>query len=197
MRCIRDNIFISFDPLERFRRSMPDGSTLIIPEFWDHVDDYGQKSGKMDRELNELKTNPQIGYVIHPNDKFKFKPGDKIFMHYLSIDYRCTVGDQVGAFTNANDIFFTDNGEIEMCDGVYLGEQLIDEIPRTAGGIWLDFMERKKECHIKLTHVPNGSELKPGDVVFSIDGAQYPIFYNNQKYIKLLDSEIVGLVEAA
>lgn len=197
INCINSYIFISFDPFEKFIRVLPDGSKLIVPEFFEHIDDYGLYTGKMDRNLNGLETNSQTGYVIFENKKFKFKSGDKVFFHYLAIDYKCEVNGLTGAFINANDVFFTDNDGIEMCDGVYLGEQIVKEVPRTASGIWLDFMERPKECYIKLTHVPSKSDFKVGDVVFSIDRLQYPIVYEGKSLIKLASHEIVGLMEVA
>lgn len=189
MNCIRNNIFVTWNPEERFTVLFGDKS-IIIPFKWQHLDEYGFATDKMEENINYLQTAQQTAYVLAENPKFKFKKGDKVIFHYLAISYKCTVDGIDGAFIDATDIFFRDNGEIDMADGYYLCEQLFDDIPQTPSGIFLEHIERKKECHLKVLH---GSGLyQPGDIVFSIDGAQYKFTYEGKEYIKLKEEEIVG-----
>jgi len=197
MNCINDHIYITFDQDDRFKKILPGGAEIIMPKVWDYVDDYGQKNGKWDTNLNGLEANPQVGYVLVENPAYRFKSGDKIFMHFLAYEnrWRVSIGDYDGYAISANDIFFTDNGTIEMVDGVYLGKQLYDDIPQTPSGLYIGHVERKKECYIELTHVPLRSPYKPGNIIFTVDGAQYPVRYNGMELIKVLENEIVGVVQ--
>lgn len=86
---------------------------------------------------------------------------------------------------------------IRCMQGTYLGEEVFGELPRTESGIYLTpQMETKEGVLVRVTHVPEDGKVEVGDVVVTIDQFQYDLWYDGKKYIKVDDSEIVGVKTA-
>ena len=183
MNCINNYLYVTFDENHRFLRTLDGGMEVIVPEMWEYTDDWGQKNGRMDGNLNGLEANPQIAYVLAGNNNFN--PGDKVFLHFLAWEnaLKLDLDNYSGCFIRESDVFFVDNGEILMCKDTYLGIRVMREIFG---------MEAKSECYIELTDVCDGRYGK-GDVIVTIDDAQYPVQYRDKEYIKVMKNEIVGI----
>lgn len=141
---------------------------------------------------NYLETNPQIATILHPNATLPYKEGDTVFLHYMAWEWAEIT--EYGHLIDTDFILFQIVGdEIVMRDGVYLGEAVYSDEEVTPSGIIL--LEGKKDnLRVKLTHIPKDSILQVGQTVLSIDKNNYEFDYWGKKYIKLSESEIVGVI---
>lgn len=196
MDCIGDNILVEFAE-NKLERDLGGGLKIHIPERskFDVVDGSEYTSRITDRKL----VNPQLAIVKAENNKFSFKIGDMVYLHYGAYELRYPYQDEQ-FFVNANMVFFTCNdGEIKPIKGIHIGKVIEKEAPRTVSGIYLtpDAMVKEK-CMIKLVHTsPNNYGFQDGDEVYTVDDHQYIFEYNGEKYVKLSEQYIVMQKETA
>ena len=89
-------------------------------------------------------------------------------------------------------LFFID--PISCLPKTYLGDEVFEEGPRTESGIWLTpTIETKQGVLIKITHIPANNIVDIGNTVVTVDQYQYDLTYQGRKYIKLDESEIIGV----
>lgn len=210
MKCINRNIGVVFDETHLKTYDLGNGIKLDRAESWAVREDDGETSSKIATNVNHLEVNPQIGWIAITNDKYPFKVGDKVFMHYLAFemfeDRIVDEQDREVYFVDANYIFFTIKEELEMMPKVYLGIPKIEEPPKTASGIYTTSLEEvKNEMSITITHVPEsvcndfGITLpmvaEIGDKVVPMDKLNYYIKLDNKEYVVLKEHEIIGICQ--
>lgn len=148
---------------------------------------------------NKLEENKQIATVHADNKKYNIRKGDVVFLHYMAYEWVESIEIDGDSFdvVDAEYVFFKIvNDDFVMQDDVYLGEQLYKNELKLDSGIYLNVDKSKETSRIKITHIPsNSTNIKVGDVVLSIDGNEYEVNINGKKYVKLLDREIVGILE--
>jgi hypothetical protein len=193
MRMINNYIAVEYD-LDHNRVI----NGLYRPTEW-VFENSDQKEGTVvyDTNRDKKETNPQIATIVISNDKSPYKVGDKVFTHYLSYDspHAIDLNGKEYTVTTYQNIFFKMNsdGTYEMAPRTYLGEQVYSEGERTAIGIYTTPFDTVKETlRIKLTHVPEGSEYKVGDIIVSSDDFQYIIDIYGKKLIKITEEWIYG-----
>lgn len=196
MELLNNNIIVEFD--EKHNKVFEVGGIeLMRPDTW-KFEELNNGSTQYQKNTNLKDTNPQIATVVVPNRKYPLAKGDKIFTHYLAIDNAepFEVNGKEHQMININSIFFkiSTNGELEVMEDVYLGEQVFDEGIKTESGIWLTPYDKKKEvCRIKITHAPKNTKYTfVGDIAVTVDDNQYELDLNGKKYIKLNTWHILG-----
>lgn len=196
MRLIGDNIGIQYD--KKHNKVVKIGDIeLIIQHEWDdnQTDDgYTRTNGN----VNLLEVVPQIATVVAPNDKFPYKEGDKVFLHYMAHEWKepLNYGGMDFDVVDANYIFFKIVDEqIVLADDHYLGERVFEKEQIRPSGIIININEKPVASHIKITHVPQNSSksyIKEGFQAITCDDKQYEFTYKEKKYVKLVADEIVG-----
>ena len=103
---------------------------------------------------------------------------------------------EYGEIVDADFIMFKINEDetFELIDNLYLGEEVFSEEIVTTGGIFLSG-GKKDNLRVKLTHVPPNTKFNIGDTVVAVDKNNYAINYWGKTYIKLMEHEIVGVLE--
>lgn len=152
--------------------------------------------------------NPQIIKVIQGNETVK--TDTRCFCHYGCYEIGKWINEEQ-AIIRPDMVFFELGPPIKPFPGNYLAEEIFVEGERTASGIYTTpIAEAKLPCNVRITHVPDTKELGiingderqlnhrkdiyVGDEVVTIDEAQYTLKYEDKKYIKLRESEIIAKV---
>lgn len=210
MKVLHNRIVVRFDETDKKLFNVG-GVELYRPDEWLHKSEEGKTTYA--ENTNYLETKPQIATVVYENHspkldgygipipntrKYLYKTGDKVFLHYMAhTTSTYAIEETKDAFVFADYIFFTFNedGTYKMAEGVYFGEQIYSEDEKTPNGIIINVLGHKpKLCQIKLTHVPDGSEFKVGDVILTVDSYQYPANVDGKDYVMVRESEISGRV---
>lgn len=193
MRVLHGRIAVRFDEDDKKLFNVG-GVELYRPDEWLHKSEEGKTTYA--ENVNYLETKPQRATVTHVNKKFPYSIGDKVFLHYMA-HTTSTYADEAtkDAFVFAEYVFltFNEDGTYKMADGIHFGEQVFSEDEKTPNGIIINVLGHKpKLCQIKLTHVPEGSDYKVGEVILTVDSYQYPANVDGKDYIMVRDREIVG-----
>lgn len=178
-----------------------DGQGIIRADEWLHKDDDGKQT--FQENMNYLETKPQICEVLAANDRYPYKVGDKLFVHYMAWE-TAQCGDLITneAVIIADYVFFTilSDGKMKMAENNYLGKQLYTDDIITKSGIFLQG-GRPKSLQIRITNMPLNlpkwhikHPVNIGDTVISCDGYNYEFKYEGEKYIRLKDTEIAGVI---
>lgn len=119
-------------------------------------------------------------------------PG-RYFVHYGAFEVAKWIDkEHHGAIPGKMLLFGID--PIRCMQGTYLAEEIFSELPQTASGIYLTpQLETKEGILVRITHAPEDSLVSVGDIVVTVDQFQYDLWYEGKKYIKIEDSEIVGV----
>ncbi len=192
MKCIHNRIRVKFETTHNKIFNIG-GVQLIRPDDW--RDTYDEKSQE---NVNYLETKPQICIVLAANDKYPYKVGDRLFVHYMAHE-TANCGDIITneAFIIADYVFFTfrPDGEWELVPGTYLGKQVYTPEQTTQSGLIYELGGKKENLQVQITHVPpDADEIAAGDTVLSIDKYNYEFTIYPDKYIRLTKEEIVGKV---
>jgi hypothetical protein len=171
------------------------GLPIIRAEKWLNTEaEEADAPSRFDENENYLETNPQICVVRHESAQHDYKPGDKLFLHYMAWEW--TELTEYGHVVDTDHIMFKINEDdtFELIDDLYLGEAIYSDEEVTTSGIIL--LEGKKDnLRIRITHLPpNNTSLNIGDIVISIDKNNYEFDYWSKKYIKIMSDEIVGVI---
>lgn len=197
---VRDSIIVLFD-YDWSKTDVKLDNGLFVPERYviEEADEDAETAWGVttDRKL----INPQIVQVL--SGKYT---GRRAFVHYGAFEVaKWLDSDHHGLIPEKMIIFFID--PITCMPGTYLGDEVFEDLPRTESGIYLTpQLEDKVGIKIKITHVPkeNGvlyydktedrcKFIKIGDTVITVDSFQYDLTYQGKKYIKLEDTEIIGI----
>lgn len=133
--------------------------------------------------------NPQTVYIFSGD-----YTGKTAFVHYGAFEVCKWLDDDYALIPEKMILFLVD--PIQCMPGTYLGDEVFGELPKTTSGIYLTpELEEKVGVKVKITHLPeNHHELITiGAIVITIDAYQYELNYEGKKYIKLSESEIVGI----
>lgn len=174
------------------------GVDIILQHEWTHkvAEDFTEQT-KVAENTNYLESKPQICEVIIANPNYPYRVGDKLFVHYMAFE-SAEYGDIVTneALIIADYVFFTilPNGEFKMSDGIYLGKQVYTEEQVSPSGIIFDLGQKKESLKVKITHIPKPGRVNVGDTVLSIDPYNYEFNYHPDRYIKLTEQEIAGVL---
>lgn len=198
MKVLHDKLVVRFDDDHNYLFDVG-GVQLIRVEEWLHKDEEGKQT--FQENLDYRETKPQIAVVTHPNEKYPYQVGDKLFLHYMA-HTTATYADEKtkDAFIFEHYVFltFNEDGTYKMADKVYLGEQLVTDDETTPNGIIINVLGNKpKLCQIELKHLPENSPFEKGQVVISIDSNQYKCTIDGKEYIMLRESEIVATLAYA
>lgn len=120
--------------------------------------------------------------------------GGQYFVHYGAMEV-CRWVDDDHALIPAK-LFFFGLDPIKCLPGIYLGEEVFGDLPKTASGIYLTpQMEDKVGIKVKIIHTPENAHplVQVGSTVITVDAFQYDLNYNGKKYIKLEEGEIIGV----
>ena len=176
--------------LVRFHEDIETPLGLVIPERYAvHVqqnedDNETRKGVTTDRRL----INPQKVTILSGKHE-----GRDAFVYYGAYEIAKWVDDERAIIDEAL-IYFFIGGTIEMAENTYLGYEVFVEPEKTPAGIILSTtLEEKDKISIKISHIPENSIANVGDLVTTIDGNQYWLIYNGQRYIKLRESEIAAV----
>ncbi len=197
---INNYMAVIFDELHN-RIVKKGGLELVRPMTWVFEEGDGNKPTTYDKNRDLKETNPQFATVIKPNKYCTLEEKDVIFCHYFEYDRSPKIElDGVECnFIDYRQVFF--RNDFEMMPDIYMGERVIEEAPKTPMGIYMQsYTEVKKDCYIRLLHVPKEQkktheDLKAGDVVYTGDDHQYSVIINDKEYIKLTSEWIVATVE--
>lgn len=188
MQFTNNHIGVEFDEIHNKVHKVG-GIELVRPDMWEF-----EQSGpdtKYQKNTNLKDVNPQIAKIVFPNRKLNLATGEKVFTHFLAIDSAedFEIHDKKCKVISLSSIFFkiADDGNHEMMEDVYLGEQVYSDGIQTESGIWITPYDKKKESlKVKLTHVPRNSPyFKVGDTVLTVDDFQYEINLDGKTYVKL------------
>lgn len=198
MQFTNNHIGVEFDENHNKVHNMG-GIEIVRPDMWEF-----EQSGadtKYQKNTNLKDVNPQIAKVVFPNRKIKLATGEKIFTHFLAIDNAddFEIHGKKCKVIPLSSIFFriSEDGNHEMMEDVYLGEQVYSDGIQTKSGIWITPYDKKKESlKVKLTHVPKNSPyFSVGDTVLTVDDFQYEIDLDGKTYIKLNTWHIAVKIE--
>lgn len=173
-----------------FKDNIETPLNLIIPERYT----IHEQSGYMDNESRHAVTsdrrliNPQNVTILSGENE-----GKEAFVYYLAYECAKWIDDKRAVIPESMIFFITD--PIEMMPDTYLGQEVFINGEKTESGIYITpFVEKKEGVRIKLTHVPKNSIASVGDIVITIDDKQYSLIYGGQTHIKLMEREIVAIV---
>lgn len=138
---------------------------------------------------NRKLINPQVVDIY--SGQFK---GKRAFVYYGAFEIAKWLDDDFALIPETT-IFFLVN-PIECMPGTYLGDEVFTSGPKTESGIWLTpIAETKDGVKIKITYLPENPHplIKIGTTVITVDSFQYDLEFEGKKYIKLKESEIIGI----
>lgn len=186
LQLLNDHILVEFEQ----RPKLSEALDLVMPERY--LIQEADKEGEYDAYgvVTDRRTiNPQIVNVIQGNNAIP--NGSRCFVHYGAFEIAKWYTPKQ-AIIRASMVFFMLD-PIRPFAGNYLGEEIFVEGEKTASGIYLTpYAETKLPCNVRILHVPEQSDLKEGDEVISVDAANYTLKYQDKKYVRLKDSEIVA-----
>lgn len=203
MKVLNNKIIVEFDKNhnEVVGKGL-NGLDIIRGHAWATVSDDEEMAKKYTVNTNYREVHPQICTVLHPSSNHDYKVGDKLFVHYMAAETCEYVGylGITGYIIETDFIFFQilEDGIFKMVDGLYLGEQQYTAEEIRPSGIFIGGGV-KEGLKVRITHIPEKfpkwykeHPINIGDLVLTIDDKQYELDYWGKKYIKLVDSEIVG-----
>lgn len=213
---INGNIIVTFD-YNKSDAAVKQSSGLFVPERYLIEGDDEDAPAAYGVTTNRKLINPQIVDVIVGNEEWlkfvsenyplpqrewelkktpKIDAGRKAFVYYGAFEIAKWVDEELAVIPTRTILFFVN--PIECMPSTYLGDEVFTEGPKTASGIWLTpIAETKDGVKIIITHLPENPHplVKVGTTVVTVDSHQYDLEYNGKKYIKLKESEIVGIEE--
>jgi co-chaperonin GroES (HSP10) len=183
----KNNILVKFDPV-------PTISGLITPERYKIQDGDADENTAYGVTTNRKLINPQVITILSGEHN-----GKRAFVYYGAYEIAKWPEPELAIIPEATILFFIE--PIQPVSGTYLGEEVFTEGEKTASGIYITpFAEKKEGVLIKITHIPQENGIKYGDkhiqlgdTVVTVDSYQYDLRYQDKKYIKLRDTEIVGV----
>lgn len=185
---INNNIIVKFD-YDKSSSTIKLDSGLIVPERYVIEEADGDAQTAWGVTTDRRLINPQIIDVL--SGKYT---GVRAFVHYGAFEV-CKWLDEEHAVIPSKMMLFCVE-PIQCLPGIYLGEEVFGELPKTVSGIYLTpQMEDKVGIKIKITHAPEKAHplIQVGSTVITIDAFQYDLTYQGKKYIKLEESEIIGV----
>lgn len=197
MKLLNDKIAVQFETSHnKIVGTGIGGLELIRPDRWLNHDaeEVDGSLSRFDENVNYLETHPQICVVIHPNTQCDYRAGDKLFVHYMALEWaEYTI---YGTIIETDFIIFQimPDGLLKLVDDTYLGELLFEKEEETNG--FITVKEKKDSLKIKITHLANNHKAEfgfgVGDIIISVDKNNYAFNYDGKKLIKLTRDEIVA-----
>lgn len=208
------NIIVKFD-YNKSDGAVKQANGLYIPERYLIEGDDEEAPAAYGVTTNRKLINPQVVDILVGNEDYinfvsenypsperewelektlKVAAGRRAFVYYGAFEIANWLDGELAVIPAKNILFFLD--PIECVPSTYLGDEVFTAGPRTDSGIWLTpITETKDGVKIIITHVPENAHplVKVGTTVVTVDSHQYDLDYNGKKYIKLKESEIVGI----
>lgn len=182
MNPINNNILVEFE-------AVPKTSGLLIPERY--LIQSAEKDGEQDAvgvTTDRRLINPQTVKILSGEHA-----GRRGFVHYGAYELAKWY-IEAQAIIPGHMLFMLID-PIRTLPGVYLGDEVFTEGEKTASGIYITpYADKKEGVIIKLTYVPENSNLRVGETVITIDNYQYPLTLEGKKHIRLFEREIIGLI---
>lgn len=219
MICKKNYLKVRFEANDRVTLG-DTGITLIRPDKWVERDRNGEiktddKDGttKFGFNVDCKETNPQVCVVLASSDKYPYKVGDRLFVHYMAYETAMQIDlETLEAMIDAEFVFFKiENDEIgELANDIYIGEPIINNEVVSPSGILVE-MGKRDNLRVKITHIckpfykkiAEVISLKPqkltepcvkvGDIAIAIDKYNYDFTFNGKKLVKLTSGEIAGI----
>lgn len=185
------NIIVKFN-YNKSDGAVKQASGIFVPERYLIEGDDEEAPAAYGVNTNRKLINPQVVEIFSGQHT-----GKRAFVYYGAFEIAKWLDDET-AIIPENTIFFFVN-PIQCVHGTYLGDEVFTEGPKTASGIWTTpIAETKDGVKIVITHVPENCHpmVQVGTTVVTVDSHQYDLEYNGKKYIKLKESEIVGIETA-
>lgn len=182
------NIIVKFDH-DKKDGAVKQASGLYIPERYLIEGDDEEAPAAYGVNTNRKLINPQVVEIF--SGQFT---GKRAFVYYGAFEIAKWLDDDFAIIPETTIFFLVD--PIELMPGTYLGDEVFTEGPKTASGIWLTpIAETKDGVKIVITHIPDNAHplVKIGTTVITVDSFQYDLEYAGKKYIKVKESEIVGI----
>lgn len=186
MKVINDNIIVKFE-YDKSSTVVKQDNGLYVPERYviEEADEEAPTAWGV--TTNRKLINPQVIDIISGQ-----YAGKRAFVYYGAFEIAKWIDDDQAIIPEKTILFFID--PIQCMPETYLGDEVFSEGPRTASGIWLTpTTETKEGVLIKITHVPSNAIVNVGDTVITVDANQYDLNYGGKKYIKLRESEMIGV----
>lgn len=172
------------------KKHIVNGTELIIPERYLIQDGDEDSNSAWGVTTDRRLINPQVVKVIQGEGL----EGKRCFVHYGAYEIAKWHTETLALIPVKTLLFSLD--PITPFDGNYLGEEIWVDGVKTASGIYTTpYAEKKEACNIKIVHTPENSSIKAGDEIITIDDKQYPLKYDDKTFIKVKESEIIGLVK--
>lgn len=168
------------------------GKSLLRADLWLNTEaEESDAPSRFDENVNYLETSPQICVVVHPSLNHAYKPGDKLFVHYMAWEWREPANGSHVIDTDYILFQIRADGSFIPAKDTYLGEPIYTKDEEESGFIIAG--TKKDSLRVRLTHLPENNVLfNTGDVVFSIDKNNYEFDYWGKRYVKLTRTEIVS-----
>jgi len=199
MEAINSNIGVVFDEEDKRFFDLGNGVTLERAEAWRFNEGSEEKNTRVETNVNHLEVNPQFARVVVANPNLPYEVGDILFLHYLAYEtfeelFELQGEDKVCFIEESYVLFKIKDGQFILPKGVYLAEEVLEDAPKTASGIFLTpFTHTKDDLVIRIKHCPVEAPIyAEGDLVISLDVHNYPIEVYDQKYFVIKEDEIVG-----
>lgn len=207
-KCIHNRLAVRFDKdHNRILGKGLNGAPIVRVDKWTNEATKNEETSKLEENVDYKETHPQICVVTASNEKYPYKVGDKLFVHYMAYE-TAELGDLVtyDAMINADMVFFTilPDGSWKMAKDVYIGEAVVFGEEIRPSGI-IASLGKKDQLRVNITHVPEPIEnihgvtiwncIEVGEIAISIDKYNYEFAYDGKRYIKLTSKEIAGIYQ--
>lgn len=207
-KCINNKIGVRFDSLHnRVLATGLNGLPILRVDKWTNEATKDEATSKLEENIDYKETHSQICVVTVENDKYPYRIGDKLFVHYMAWE-TADGGDIVthNAVIIVDYVFFTilPDNSLKMAKDTYIGEPIFTDEEITPSGIFLQ-AGKKEALKVKILHVPEPyvneyghlieNVASIGDTVISIDQYNYEFNYNGKRYVRLTSKEIIGIYE--
>lgn len=199
MEAINRNLGVVFDEEDKRFFDLGNGITLERADAWRFNEGSEEKNTRVETNVNHLEVNPQFARVVVENPILPYKAGDILFLHYLAYEtfeelFELQGEDKVCFIDDSYVLFKIEGDKFILPKGVYLAEEVLEDAPQTASGIFLTpFTHTKDDLVIRIKHCPVEALIyADGELVISLDVHNYPIEVYGQKYFVIKEDEIVG-----